>query len=161
MTSSMKLQRLLVSALAIAFCCPLFASTFIITTDELEADTFPAVANSIRANLEGPNSPPGLSSARKQDVERSLDRLERLIGDGAQPTDERVRGLQDRINSSLAPQIARDDGKSEVVCKRVRKVGSNIPTTECKTRREIEAEANFAKDMIDRYQPSKCVEFGC
>jgi hypothetical protein len=155
MISKRSLNRLAAAALATAFACPLFASTFIITTDELEADIFPQVAESIRVNLEGPNSPPGLSSARKQDVERSLERLGKLIEDGGQPTDERVRGLQDRINSSLAPQVAKNDGKSEVVCRRVRKVGSNIPTTECKTRRELDDEAQFAKEMIDRYQPAK------
>jgi hypothetical protein len=128
-------------------------STFAITEDELDPAIFPAVADSLRANLDGPNAPSGLSEARKADVRRSLDELEDLLlRDDGRSNSERVRGLQDRINTHLLPQVAKNDGKSEVVCRRVKKVGSNIPTTECRTRAEMDRDEHLADEQMQRWQ---------
>lgn len=127
-----------------------FASTFIVTDDELEADIFPQVAESIRANLDGPNAPPGLSAANKATALRSLDRIQEYLDEGLDSDARRIRNEQARVNAALAPSVARNDGKSEVICHRVKKVGSNIPTTVCRTRAQMEAEEQAAEEEIYR-----------
>lgn len=127
-----------------------FASTFIVTEDELNAELFPEVAESIRVNLDGPNAPAGLTPAKKQQVLRSLERIQGFLDDGAEPDSRRVRSEQARLNAALAPAVARNDGKSDVICQRVKKVGSNIPTTVCRTRAEMEADEYAAEEELRR-----------
>lgn len=127
-----------------------FASTFILTEDELDADVFPEVAESIRVNLDGPNAPAGLTPAKKQQVLRSLERIQGFLDAGSEAKDRRVRNEQARLNAALAPSVARNDGKSEVVCRRTKQIGSNIPTTVCRTRAEMEAEEYAAEEELRR-----------
>lgn len=127
-----------------------FASTFIVTDDELEADIFPQVAESIRANLDGPNAPQGMTASRKQQVLRSLARIEAYLEEDADKNARKIRNEQVRVNAALAPSVARNDNQSEVVCRRTKVVGSNIPTTVCRTRAEMEAEKHAAHEEIHR-----------
>lgn len=127
-----------------------FASTFIITDDELDAEIFPQVAESIRVNLDGPNAPAGLTASRKQQALRSLERIERYLAEDSHRNVNKIRNEQIRVNAALAPTVARNDNKSEVICRRVKKVGTNIPTTECRTRAEMEAAEQAAHEEIHR-----------
>ncbi len=131
------------------------ASTFIITDDELDPEIFPQVAESMRENLDGPDAPNGLTSARKQDVLRSLSRIESYLDENPDENATKIRNEQRRINAALAPTIAKNDGRSDVVCRRIKKVGSNIPTTECRTRAEIERDQQFANEELQRMQQGK------
>ncbi len=132
------------------------AGTFIITEDELDADIFPQVAESIRVNLDGPDAPQGLTSAKKRDVLRTLERLEELLANNPDRTSA-IRSAQARINAALAPTVARNDNKSEVICRRVNKVGSNIPTTQCRTREEMEREKQLADEELQRMQQGRAL----
>lgn len=126
------------------------ASTFIVTDDELNPEVFPAVAESIRANLDGPNAPAGMTGAKRTQVLRSLERIQGYLDDDAMRNASRIRNEQVRLNSVLAPQVAREDGKSQMVCQRIKPVGSNIPTTRCRSRQTIEDEQYHAQREIDR-----------
>jgi hypothetical protein len=134
------------------------ASTFVVTDEELGPDIFPQVADSIRANLDGPNAPTGLTTARKQDVLRSLQRIEEFLDEDPEGNGSKIRSEQRRINAALAPTVAKNDGKSEVICRRIRKVGTNIPTTECRTREEMEREEQHAEAQIERWQQGRATD---
>lgn len=126
------------------------ASTFLITDDELHPEVFPAVAESIRANLQGPNAPRKLSNAERRDVQNSLARMEALIAENPRENHRRIQNLQVRLNAALAPRVATNDSRSDVVCQRIRKVGTNIPTTECKTRAQRELDEYVAEEELAR-----------
>lgn len=134
------------------------ASTFIVTDDELDPTVFPTVAASIRANLDGPNAPAGMTAAKRDRVLRSLDRIQSFLDDDPQRNQSRIRNEQVRLNAVLAPQVAREDGKSQMVCQRVRPVGSNIPTTRCRSRQTIEDEQQLAQEEIDRFRQLQAID---
>lgn len=147
------LFRSILTGLALVASFNVFADSFIVTDDELDAAVFPEVADSLRVILDSPEAPQGLSSARKRDVLRTLDRLESLVAENDPEGNRRkIRSAQARINAALAPTVARNDTKSEVICRRVNKVGSNIPTTECRTREEMEREKHLADEQLQRLQ---------
>lgn len=134
------------------------AGTFIVTDDELDPEIFPAVADSIRANLDGPNAPAGMTSAKQKRVLRSLERIEGFLADDPQRHQSRIRNEQVRLNAVLAPQVAREDGRSEMVCQRIRPVGSNIPTTRCRSRQTIEDEEQLAQEEVDRFRQLQAID---
>ena len=134
------------------------ASTFIVTDDELDPSVFPAVAESIRANLDGPGAPAGMTAAKRDRVRRSLDRIQAFLDDDPQRHQSRIRNEQVRLNAVLAPQVARQDGKSQMVCQRTRPVGSNIPTTRCRSRQAIEDEQHLAQEEIDRFRQLQAID---
>ncbi|MFB9068981.1 hypothetical protein [Pseudofulvimonas gallinarii] len=145
------LIRPIVAALALlAFACGAQASTFVISEDELNPDVFPEVADFIRTNLEGPNVPKALTDAEKRIVMRSLDTLERLIAEDPVRNRARIRTAQARVNATLAPAVAgTDDGKSDVVCRRVKRTGSSIPTTQCRPRDALARDKRNADQFLD------------
>lgn len=134
------------------------ASTFIITDDELDPAVFPAVAESIRANLDSANAPAGMTAAKRKRVLRSLDRIQDLLDDDPQRHQSRIGNEQVRVNAVLAPQVARNDGRSQMVCERIRPVGSNIPTTRCRSRQTIEDEQHLAQEEIDRFRQLQAID---
>ncbi len=142
------LQKSACSTLFIAGVGFASASTFVLTEDELDAETFPLAAESIVSNLEGSNEPNGLTSARKAQVRRSLVNIQRFLDDDAVGNHQKIRSEQKRINTALTPAVAKDDGKSEVVCRRIMRVGTKIPSTECRTREEMEREEYLAEEVI-------------
>lgn len=126
------------------------AGTFIVTDDELDAEIFPQVAESIRVNLDGPNAPQGMTPAKRQQAMQILDRIENYLVDDPDGSSRKVRNEQARLNALLAPTVARNDSRSEVICQRRKKVGTNIPTTVCRTRAEMEAEEYAAEEELAR-----------
>lgn len=126
------------------------ASTFLIDDDELDPAIFPAVAESIRVNLHRVAEPRRLSSAQERRVLRSLERLEEWIAQDDARNRGRINAERLRVNELLAPQVARSDNKTEVVCRRIRAVGSNIPTTDCRTRAQRELDEQAAEEEIFR-----------
>lgn len=146
-----RLARLLAAPL-FALAMTASASTFIVTDDELAPDVFPAVAESIRANLNGPNAPQGMTASKQQRVLRSLERIQGFLDSDPERNASRIRNEQARLNAVMAPQVARQDGKSQVVCQRIKPIGSNIPTTRCRSRQTMEEEEYNAEVEIDRLQ---------
>ncbi len=139
----------LMTVLFLALATPVVASTFVITDDELDPEIFPAVAESIRTHLNQiPKSK--LSGASRELVLRSLDRMERFMADDPRRHDDRIRQDQRRVNSALLPAVARDRTGAEVVCRRVKDVGSHIHKTQCRSRQEIEAERQASMKLLTR-----------
>lgn len=134
------------------------ASTFVVTEEELHPDLFPAVAGAIRANLEGPNSPQGLTRAERQRVEDSLDRMQAMLAEDPVRHHSRIRTLQRQVNTALTPRVAQNTAQSDVVCQRVKKVGTNIPTTECTSRAQRESDAYLAREEIFRLTELQALE---
>lgn len=139
------LLRLAFAGLAL-FALPAAASTFLVTDDELEPDLFPAVAESIRANLDQV----GLSSAKRTQVLRLLDRMEGHIADDPIRHHSRVRQDQRRLNAALAPELTPTHRRAEVVCQQIRPVGSKIPVTRCRDRQTIEDEHHEAQRLATK-----------
>lgn len=133
-------------------------STFVVTEDELQPDVFPQVADSIRANLEGPNSPKNLSSGERRRVEDSLDRMEAMIEEDPVGNHTRIRNLQGQVNAILTPLVARNTANSNVVCERVKQIGSNIPTTVCRNRADRDADEKAAEEEIFRLRQLQSLE---
>lgn len=127
-------------------------STFVVTEDELHPDVFPQVADSIRANLKGPNSPRGLTRAERQQVANALDRMEAMLEEDPVRHHSRIRILQSRVNATLTPRVARNDARSDVVCERVKLVGSRIPTTVCSNRSERQLNEHISEEEFSRIQ---------
>jgi hypothetical protein len=149
--SSLRRSRVIVLAAPLfAFAFTAQASTFIVTDDELEPDVFPAVAESIRVNLNGPSAPQGMSPAKEKRVLRSLERIQAYLDEDPQRHQSRIRNEQARLNAALAPQVARQGSRSDMVCERIRPVGSNIPTTRCRSRQQVEEDRVRALEEIDR-----------
>lgn len=146
------------SRLPAALACLLFSlpaladNPFLLTDDELHPDVFPAVAEAMVEDIHGPDAPNGLSDGDRRRVERSLERIGGWLASDPQRNQGRIAAEQRRVNAALAPRVARSHGKSDVVCERIRPVGSNIPTTRCRSRAEIEAEREAAYRAIDRMQ---------
>ncbi|MBX3726424.1 MAG: hypothetical protein KF823_10980 [Xanthomonadales bacterium] len=132
---------------------PLFASNLkVLTEDDLSADSFPAAAQELRANLAG-STGHGLSSGQRERVLQSLARIEGWLAEDASGNQPRIHAEQRRINALIAPQVAsRGNERSNLVCKRVRPIGSNIPVTECKTREQLAAEQEAARDALSDEQ---------
>lgn len=126
---------------------PAAASTFIITEDELDPEIFPAVAEAIRANL-AQLPPRNLSNSRRKAVLRSLERLERYFDEDPQGHRWRIDQERVRVNSMLAPAVAENSSGAEVVCQRVKRIGTNIPSTRCRDRLEIENEREAAQKLL-------------
>lgn len=140
---------LCVAVLLACLAAPAWAGTFVITDDELDAEIFPAVAESIRVNLDQvPRS--RFSRTNRRVVLRSLERMERFFAEDPQRHDWRIRQQQRRVNSALLPAVAPDRSGAQVVCRRVKDVGSHIHKTECRSRQEIEAERAAAHAALDR-----------
>lgn len=153
-TSTANSLRMLLGGLLMS-CALASASTFVVTDDELHPQVFPLVAESIRANLEGSEAPRKFSSAERRQIEETLDRMQALIAEDPERLQRQIRNLQIRVNAVLAPAVARNDSRSDVVCQRVTKVGSNIPTTECTTRAQREARERNAEDEVRRLQQGR------
>jgi hypothetical protein len=148
-THPTRLARLLAAPL-LALAMSAGASTFLVTDDELDPEVFPAVAESIRANLDGPTAPAGMTAAKQQRVLRSLERIQGFLDDDPVRHASRIRNEQVRLNAVMAPQVAREDGKTDMVCQRIKPVGSNIPTTRCRSRQVIEEEQFHAQREVER-----------
>ena len=150
MKTLLRIRPLLVALAFLAASLGAHASTFVISEDELDPEIFPAVAESIRSNLEGPNAPRALTTSEKRHVMRSLETLERLIADDPVGNRSRILTAQGRVNATLAPAASgQDDGKSDVVCRRVKRTGSSIPTTHCRPRNSINRDKENADNFIE------------
>lgn len=123
------------------------AGTFVITEDELDPEIFPTVAESIRSNLDE-ISGSKLTRAKRVVVLRSLERMERFLAEDPRRHHDRIRQDQKRVNSALLPAVAGDGSRAQVVCRRIRDVGSHIDKTECRTRAEIDRESEAANRML-------------
>lgn len=150
----MKRSPILAATLAAAlFAAPLFASSLnALAEADLAPDRFPAVAAELRTQLETSDRH-GLSNGQRERVLQSLSRIEGWLAEDASGNQPRIHAEQRRINALIAPQVAsRGNDRSNLVCKRVRPVGSNIPTTECKTREQIAAEQAAAREALSDEQ---------
>lgn len=120
-----------------------YASDAPFVSDEaLDPAVFPQVADQIRAEMTALDGAyVKLSNGDKRRVNRALDRIAEQLGSGGNRDTQRIAGLQYQINSMLAPQVHSASSGSEIICRRVKKVGSNLRETQCKTRAELDAEA--------------------
>lgn len=123
------------------------ANTILITDDELDAGVFPVVAESIRANLDLLASR-DLPPARRRVVLRSLENMERYFDEDPEGHRWRIGQERLRINSMLAPAIARNHPDAQVVCQRVKRIGTHIRSTRCMTRIEMELEQHAAVSLL-------------
>lgn len=137
----------LLAALALVAATASDARTLLITDDQLTPETFPEAAALIRESL--PVIPPQhLSNARRNQVERGLLEIERLLADGPGRHRDALRALQVRVNRALGPAITRESGQSPMVCKRIKPVGSRIVTVQCLSREDREIEQWRARDFM-------------
>ena len=108
----------------------------------------------VRGDLQGTEVYSEISSADRGRVLEALERMSQAIGAGtadALPAEKKVAVFNDQelVNGILTK--ARDD--SRLICKREKRVGSQMPTTSCLTvaerdrmRRESEQHVRFAQD---------------
>lgn len=121
---------------------------------ELSAEAFPAAAARIRAAVQDPAALPRLRGADRRAVLRSLKDLEDMIGTNPERYRNRIKTARDRVNAHLAAAVAPAEGRSDVVCNQVRKVGSSIPVTECRSRADRRADTENARKMMDQQRHS-------
>ena len=134
------------------------ANSFLLTNDELTPEAFPTAARAIRAVLQDPNAPVDVTAARKQQVINSLERIGGYLASEPHRHVNRIHREQLRINSALAPQVAKNDGRSDVVCKRVKPVGSNIPQTVCRSRSQMKDQQYAAQNLADELRQLQSLE---
>lgn len=151
----MKRSLILATVLAGALCAvPLSANGLnALAEADLAPERFPAVAAELRTQLDGSGGH-GLSNGQRARVLQSLSRIEDWLAEDASGNQPRIHAEQRRINALIAPQVAgtRGNDRGNLVCKRVRPVGSNIPTTECKTREQLAAEQEAAREALSDEQ---------
>lgn len=150
MTRSSMLAAVLGTVL---FAAPLLASGLnALAEADLAPDRFPAVAAELRLQLDGADRH-GLSNGQRERVLQSLSRIEDWLAEDASGNQPRIHAEQRRINALIAPQVAsRGNDRANLVCKRVRPVGSDIPVTECKTREQLAAEQAAAREALSDEQ---------
>lgn len=141
-----KFHRKWVLVLSILLVAPCFANTIVLTDDLLTPELYPEAAAAIRHNMQY-ISERTLSPAKRDVVMRSLERIERFIADDPDRHRLRIQMEQRRVNSMLTPAVATNTAGAEVVCRRIKDVGTNIWRTQCRTRAEIE-EQKFASDEL-------------
>ncbi len=153
-------QALIVAALSIICCSMAQANSFIINDKDLDPAILPAVANHIRTNIDHPefNS---LTPARKSELLTSLGRLESLVaeGDDSRSSKRRIKNLQADINAAMAVGLTSNRSDSDLVCERVRKVGTKIPEVECTSREQRRRDEQAARDLVNRQ--SNCASPPC
>jgi hypothetical protein len=157
---SVQMRCLLV--LLFSWVSPSFANTIVLTDDLLTPEHYAEAAEAIRHNMQFiPDR--DLSSNRRDVVLRSLDRIERFMADDPDRHRFRIQMEQRRINTMLMPAVAKDTANAEVVCQRIKDVGSHIVRTQCRSRHEIELEKYAAQELLTRRTascPPPCPQFG-
>lgn len=140
-------QRIFAIALAVAGIGSANAEVFL-KDDMLTVDAFPAAAEALKQQMDnGVYS--RLDNAAQAKIEQSLDEIGELLVSDSPSAGSEIRREQIRINELLAPAIATNN-KSEVVCRRVKPVGSNIARTECHDRKALEEHARSVQDELIR-----------
>lgn len=121
-----------------------------ITTSDLAEDRFQPLAESIRTSLEPGGAHARLPASARRQVLEGLERIEQVLGDddkGSRSRDRVLRREMDRVNHALAANTKRDAG-SDLICRRERVLGSNIPERVCRTRAQMEEDRNRARDAM-------------
>ena len=68
---------------------------------------------------------------------------------------------EDRVVGLVPEPVARslkNDGRSDVVCKRVKPVGSNIPQTVCRSRSQMKDQQYAAQNLADELRQLQSLE---
>lgn len=127
-----------------------------LATQDLTIEAFPAAAESIRTDLADPDGVyADMGEQRRRQVEAALFEIGQLLaGNGNDRSSRRqIEDLQQEINTALASNgaasasVARSD-RSELICRREKRSGSNIPEVVCRKRDELEQSAQQARDMV-------------
>lgn len=145
----MKLLLALTALLVALLARPVLAGNLeVLTAADLAPERFPAAAQDMRGALAGADGH-GLRRAQRDRILQSLSRIEDWLAEDATGNRPRIQAEQRRINELIATQLAGTDGaRSDVVCRRVRPLGSNIPVTECTTREQLDADRDSARRAV-------------
>jgi hypothetical protein len=114
--------------------------------EAITADGFAAEADRIEQAMAA-GAWPRLGPGERADISASLGRIATLLAEGGPGHADLVRNEQVRINSLLAPALTASN-RSDVVCRRVRPVGSNIPTTVCHRRAALESHSRDVQNEL-------------
>jgi hypothetical protein len=119
--------------------------------DDLRAERVVEAVARVRAGLDSPGAPV-LGEVEKSKLDHVLDQLVSLYRDDSPRRRSRAASLQREANSILMPLIASNDSGNDMVCQRVVRVGTKIPSVECRTRAERAREQSEAAETISRMQ---------
>lgn len=122
------------------------ADSPLLRDEAITADRFAAEADRIEQAMAA-GAWPGLGPGERAQVGASLRRIAVLLADGQPGHADPVRNEQVRINGLLAPALNASN-RSEVVCRRVRPVGSNIPATVCHRRAALDAHSRDVQNEL-------------
>jgi hypothetical protein len=127
------------------------AQRMFIHDDDLSAERVVEAVARVRAGLDSPGAPV-LGEVEKSKLEHVLDQLVSLYRDDSPRRRSRAASLQQQANTILMPLIASNDSGNDMVCQRVFRVGTKIPSVECRTRAERAREQSEAAETISRMQ---------
>lgn len=116
----------------------------------LNEDRFHEVAVPIRQSFQPGGSLERLGQSARNEVLQGLDQIERILADDSGNERARERRLSrevERVNMALATETTTADG-SDIVCRRERTIGSNMPQRVCRSRAELEADRETVRDTI-------------
>ncbi len=116
--------------------------------EAMTAAAFPAEAERIEAALAA-GEWQRLGPGAEAEVRAGLRRIAGWLEDGEDRELAMARNEQLRINALLAPALTASN-TSEVVCRRVKAVGSNIPSTVCHRREALEAHSRDVQNDLIR-----------
>lgn len=123
---------------------------------DLSRTTFPAAADAIRDHLDSVAAEI-YSEAQRRRVNAALLKIGQELQSDRRGAESRIKSEQSRVNAILLPVLAADSGDAQVVCRRVKTVGSNIHQTRCLSREQLDRERQAALDTIDRFGGANCV----
>lgn len=157
-SSAVKIPCLLAILLGISqFALATEAPRPYIHDEDLSADRVVDAVARVRASFT-PQGAQRLSGTQQSELNQILDRLVSLYQEDAKPGHSTARSLQRQANSILMPHVATNDSGNDVVCQRVVRVGTKIPSVECTTRAEREREQVAAGEAIHRFQTACSAE---
>jgi hypothetical protein len=116
--------------------------------EAMTPDAFPAEAERIEQAMAA-GAWPRLGPGARDEISLGLERIAGWLDDGTDAERALARNEQLRINALLAPALSASN-TSEVVCRRVKAVGSNIPSTVCHRREALEAHSRDVQNDLIR-----------
>lgn len=122
-----------------------------LSDESLTPAAFPAAAESIRSDLQSGGAHDELDTEKKAAIEQSLERIEQYLID-PQAHADRIEQEQTYVNALLATQVANSSSGSEKVCRREKRMGSNIAQTVCYKRSDLDARAKDTQNALQGYQ---------
>lgn len=145
-TTSMHLIRLAVAAALLLCTATAVASSPLLRDEAMTAEAFADAAARIEQAM-ATGAYRRLSGAERAAIGIGLRRIAGYLATGQADMAALARNEQVRINALLAPAHVAGN-TSEVICRRVKVVGTNIPSTECHRRNALEAHSRDVQNEL-------------